>query len=248
MEKFRTRWALFDLDDTLGGVEIEGEVLGTSSAFFYVIDKFADRMRELGFDGDIARDTLNDIDVALCKKEGFGSKDRFARAMGSAYVHMSGATFQQKVMDEVTKLGMQVFKFPYRPLPGAIDVLAEVSKTFKVAIVTKGEDGEQRKKVFDMGLWPYADQVIPLPHKNKEEWMMVLHSLRILTPEQKREAWAVGNSVKSDLNPLLEEGINGLHLTTYNTWAFEDSTYAEPTNGARLVVTNDIRDVIKHVY
>jgi FMN phosphatase YigB (HAD superfamily) len=241
----RINWLVFDLDDTLGGVEIEGKVVGTGLAYDHVLERYQSKMATLGVAPDLALKTQNSIDIELCKTHGFADKSRFPQSLVDAYKALGGIS--DDTAEEISQIGWSVFTdYPYRPLPGAIETLAEVAKSFKIAIVTKGEDTEQRKKVFEMGLWPYADQTLVLSHKNHDEWEQVLSTLRLDITKQMR-SWAIGNSVKSDVNVPLELGLNGMHLKAA-TWAFEEAPYASPMHGRRLEIISDIREVTDHVY
>lgn len=240
----RKNWIFMDLDDTLGGIEIDGEVRGTSEAYFHAIDRFADRMAQEGFDPELAKKAHHDIDTDLCRRFGFGDKGRFPRSMADTYRHLGGTS--AAVAEEVEKIGWGVFEHPYRPLPGAIETVAILGKSYRIAVVTKGENLEQRKKIYDMELFPYVDQIFVLSHKDYDEWEGVFAAIGMDLPRMIR-SWAVGNSAKSDVNPPLELGVNGIHLQTESTWSFEHAHYATPQIHRRLEVVSDIRDVLKHV-
>jgi putative hydrolase of the HAD superfamily len=239
----RKYWVLADLDDTLGGVEIEGEIHGTAEAYNHALRKYAARLEKEGFDRDQAHKVQQEIDMKLCKKYGFGDRSRFGRSMVDAYNALGGKN--PKVAQELESIGWSVFTHPYRALPGAIPMLSDLHQFYKVAIVTKGHDDEQRKKVFDMGLWPYADQIIVVEHKNHNDWERIINMLKIDLPTLTR-SWAVGNSLKSDVNIPMEMGLNGIHLKAY-TWAFEEATPVEPMPGRKFYVINDISETLKYV-
>jgi putative hydrolase of the HAD superfamily len=114
-------------------------------------------------------------------------------------------TFRGREYDEIVArtlktIGLGVFEHPYVALPGALNTMAVMAQHYNIAIVTKGEDTEQRKKVFDSGCFIYADHVIPVSKKDTADWERVVDNLRI--PFNNRvQSWAIGNSVKSDINP-----------------------------------------------
>lgn len=242
----RTNYLLIDLDDTLGGVEIDGVVHGTSQAYNAVLTEFAEFMASLGFDPRRALETQQALDSNLCTRYGFSDKGRFPQSLRYAYAHLAGESADARQAEEAERLGWKVFEFPYRSLPGAISTLAALSKEYKIAIVTKGNEEEQRKKVFEMGLFPYADQVIVMGHKSVEEWEeKVVQALRLDMPKRLR-SWAIGDSVKSDINPPLELGINAIHIPGAG-WSFEQEPYGTPQPHAKLFSVESIGDVLKHI-
>lgn len=244
----KKNWILLDADDTILGVEIEGKICGTHEAYFYAIRKFALTMEFLGFDPERAKQLQNEIDTKMAQEFGFADKTRFARSMVEAYKVMSdelGRSFDAVVAATVKKIGLGVFEHRYVALPGAIATMAAMHKYYNIAIVTKGEDSEQRKKVFDSGCFVYADHVIPLSHKSSPEWEKVVDDLRIGF-NTRMSSWAIGNSVKSDINPPLGLGFNAIHVN-YGEWSFEVAEYAPPIFRRRLEVVTDIRDVLKYV-
>ncbi len=239
----RKIWVFIDLDDTLGGVEIDGVVHGTAEAYNNALRKYADRMVKEGFERETALGIQQEIDIIAAKKYGFGDRGRFGRSMSDAYKTLGGKS--PKVSEALETIGYSVFTHPYRALPGAIPMLADLHQFYKIAIVTKGHDDEQRKKVFDMGLWPYADQVIVVDHKNHNDWERTFQLVKLELPTAIR-SWAVGNSVKSDVNPPMELGLNGIHLQA-DSWIFEEAAPVTPLPGRQFHVINDIRDTLKHI-
>jgi putative hydrolase of the HAD superfamily len=244
----KKNWVLLDADDTILGVEIEGKVCGTHQAYFHAIDRFALTLEFLGFNPERAKTLQNEIDTQMAKEFGFSDKTRFARSMVEAYNVLSqetGRVFDAVIAATVKKIGLGVFEHRYIALPGAIPTMAEMHKYYNIAIVTKGEDSEQRKKVFDSGCFVYADHVIPLAHKSAVEWEKVVDDLRIGF-NTRQTSWAIGNSVKSDINPPLGLGFNAIHVN-YGEWSFEKAEYSPPLFRRRLEIVTDIKDVLKFV-
>lgn len=244
----KKNWCLLDADDTVLGVEIEGKICGTHEAYFYAIRKFALTLEFLGFDPERAKKLQNEIDTKMAAEFGFADKTRFSRSMVEAYNVISlemGRHYDVVVANTIKKIGLGVFEHKYVALPGAIATMAEIHKYYNIAIVTKGEDSEQRKKVFDSGCFVYADHVIPLAHKSATEWEKVVDDLRIGF-NTRLTSWAIGNSVKSDINPPLGLGFNAIHVN-YGEWSFEKAEYSPPLFRRRLEVVTDIRDVLKYV-
>jgi putative hydrolase of the HAD superfamily len=238
----KPHWLLVDADDTILGVEIDGAVHGTHQAYEVIIAEFAALMASHGFSATAARATQEAIDTALCRSLGFGTKDRFAESFRQTYEQVAteaGVPVDPALANAVFALGMRVFSFPYIALPGALATLHRLHQDFNIAVVTKGEQGEQHKKLFESGCFVYADQTFVLPHKSMEEWSEIVSALEIAVPDR-AHCWAIGNSVKSDINPPLALGFNAIHIQC-GEWSFEKAEYCTPYTGRRLEVVSDIR-------
>lgn len=226
----RKFWALIDADDTILGVSINGEPTGTANAYRDVLRRYSARMEREGFSTKEAMTKQQDIDMVAARVHGFGNKSRFPTSLRQAYEQLATARdgkFDGRIARQIEDIGWSVFTdYPYVPLPGALKTLEVLSKEYQIAIVTKGEDSEQRKKIFDSGCFVYADQVIVMATKNLDEWdEKVVRALHI-GPVVRKFSWAIGNSVKSDVNPPLLLGFNGLLVGTDETWKFESAEVA----------------------
>lgn len=242
----RTLW--LDYDDTLGGVLINGKVSPGHRAYFDCIDRFVAFLNGLGLDGERARTLQHDIDVVMAKQYGFGDKTRFARSMVEAYLQVS---FEQtpyhapKWTPDIHSIGMSVFTdYPYVPLEGALDVLRSLAPEWNLVVVTKGVEDEQGKKLAASGVGALVDGVICMDHKSEQEWVeKVFAPLGFSTAHDLRHTVAVGNSVKSDVNPPLKLGTNGVILLDHGNWTFEKADAVDPLPARTLSTIEDIRDL-----
>lgn len=242
---------LWDYDDTLGGVRFpSGEIRPGAEAYFDCIERFAKYIDQVGLSGKRAKELQHEIDLELAKKHGFGDKTRFAQSFREAYLCLAdedGWIAQEHVMRQVYEIGMSVFTdYPYVALEGALDVLDKTNSVYRPVIVTKGERGEQLKKLDQAGVLGFVDMgdVFVVSKKNEQDWQYVLDTIGITTPEQARESWAIGNSMKADVNPLVERGFNGIHIAGKNAWTFEKADAVEPLEGRVLKVVGDITEVL----
>src|SRR5689334_17000017 len=134
---------LWDYDDTLGGVQINGTTELNFRAYDHVLNEFANVMKEYGF---VNREEVlrlqNAIDSERAKAQGFADKTRFASSLVDTYNVMSDRYDLSKFHHEqrhLELLGMSVFEFPYMPLEGALNVLEVLKPYYRQVVVTKGE-------------------------------------------------------------------------------------------------------------
>jgi len=244
-------WALIDADDTLIAAIVNGSVVSVHSAYSHCINEFCLRMIKLGFNEVEARDTQQEVDRYLCIKYGFAKMERFPRSFKDAYrllCSRHNLNHDTHVATEVERIGWQVFReFKYVAISGALEVLRIISMGFRVAIITKGPEEHQRKKVAESGCSVFAQEVIVMAHKSLDEWQeRVVLPLQI-HPELKASSFVIGDSVKSEVNPALALGFNAIHIVNPDIWTFENEPYLEVQNGQQLIVARHIREVIDHL-
>lgn len=244
---------LFDLDDTLGGVRMpDGRVRGTAAAYFDCIARAVTVAEQRGLDPELFREHADEVDKKMARELGFGDKTRFAKSLAWAYADL---TEQQDPFGEDTiyDIGMSVFTdYPYAALPGAVRVLEALHDHYRIHIVTKGDHDEQHRKVTECGFEELVDVTLVCSHKNDDEWQQVLPQLGFCwRPNGEvflaHESWAVGNSPKSDVNPLIRLGFNGIHVVAADTWSFEEAALETPRGTSRLHAVTHIEDVLRHI-
>lgn len=244
--------AIWDLDDTLTGCVFgdSSEVRLMHEVYKWVIDRFADRMVELGFERQEALDRHETIDCALCQIYGFDDLGRFPRSLASAYESLMEdmeKDASEEEMAALENLGYEVFtEVSYAPLPGARHVLEAASQSFFIAVVTRGQKKEQTKKMVDAGIMRYVDKYYTVGHKNEQEWSEILSDLRIASDGAYSPHWAIGNSVKQDINMPLAFGLNAIHVNV-TKWSFEEAPYITPKSGRRVHTVASIGDVLRYL-
>lgn len=236
MNPSRKYWLIFDLDDTLGGVEVEGNVIGTTAAYCYIERRIGEICQvHFGVPAGKYVQLTQTIQAEAVKEHGFGKLDLFPRKCIEAFEMIREKhAIASKVQDQVVEWAWRIYEYENKPLPGAVEVLASLSKDYRIAIVTKGNEQLQRKKIFDMGLFPYVDVTRVMNFKNYDEWDDFLgNSLRMDMPTSIR-SWAIGNSILADVNPPVAYGLNGVLLEGAPTWKYEETDkHTEPVQQGR---------------
>lgn len=242
-------WLLIDYDDTLGGVLIDGEVQANQTAYSTAITKFNKYMEILGYD-PIQSETIRDTtDRFLIRKQGFGEIGHFAESMCrtlKAMASKKGSRASKKTISNIRDIGMEVFEYRYMPLPGALSTLHSLHPHYRIAVVTKGEYREQKKKVMQSGVHSFIDDVFVMGYKNQQEWTDLFTHLRI-GPIGTLKAWAVGNAIRSDINIPIAMGTNGIHLQLEDTWTFEEEAYVTPHDGQELHIVSHVAEILNYL-
>jgi putative hydrolase of the HAD superfamily len=102
-------------------------------------------------------------------------------------------------------------------LPGVEEALRELSPRYDLLLITKGDLFDQESKLARSGLGDLFLGVEILSEKNVNSYRGVLKR-RGIKPE---EFVMVGNSLRSDVLPVLELGARAVHIPYHVTWHHE---------------------------
>jgi putative hydrolase of the HAD superfamily len=207
---------LFDLDDTL---------IHCNKYFDTVLDQFADLMTTWFRTYDLKADDIKrkqyEIDSAGVSKLGFVA-EHFPQSLVETYDYYSAVTGRETSAEErerLFKLGQSVYEFPnIEPYPHAWETLERLKEEgHELYLYTGGETAIQRKKVKQMGLDAFfGDRVFISSHKTTE----VLESILSREKFDRVKTWMIGNSIRTDVVPALETGINAIHIPAISEWQY----------------------------
>jgi putative hydrolase of the HAD superfamily len=128
----------------------------------------------------------------------------------------------QKTLD----LGKAMLQKPIVLLDGVEAVLKQLSGQYRVVMATKGDLLDQERKLIQSGLEPHFHHIEIMSNKESADYQKLLRHLDC-APEH---FLMVGNSIKSDILPVLDLGGHAIHIPFHTTWAHEqvNQTIAHP--------------------
>ncbi len=151
---------------------------------------------------------------------GYGTKG-FVLSMIETALAISGNRVSQSTLEEIIDLGKTQINQPVELLDGVIEILDFLQeKGYKLIIATKGDLLDQERKLRKSGLEKYFHHVEVMSNKEKTDYQKLIQHLDIL-PE---EFLMIGNSYKSDIEPVIELGAYGIHIPFHITWEHEKAT------------------------
>ena len=106
---------------------------------------------------------------------------------------------------------------PVSLLKDVEQVLPKLKGKYKLVVATKGDLLDQQRKLNASGLSQYFDEVEIMSDKKPENYRRMFNRLNI----KPSEFVMVGNSLKSDILPVIELGAYGVHIPYHITWAHE---------------------------
>ena len=188
----------FDADDTLWSNE----------PFFQEIEKqYTSLLQPYGTPKDISA-ALFQTEMNNLKHLGYGAK-AFTISMVETALQISGQKIPATDIQHIIDLGKSLLKIPIELLPGVKETLKALKEKgqYKLVVATKGDLLDQENKLERSGLAPYFDHIEVMSDKTEKEYLRMLNILQV-TPS---ELVMVGNSLKSDIQPVLSLGGYGVH-------------------------------------
>ena len=113
--------------------------------------------------------------------------------------------------------GKQMLAEPVEVLPHIEEVLEELSKKYKLVVATKGDLLDQERKLIKSGLIDYFHHVEIVSDKKETQYKKLVKHLDI----EPQEFLMIGNSLKSDVIPVLAMGGYAFHIPFHTTWTHE---------------------------
>jgi len=153
-------------------------------------------------------ETKNKIDQELFKMEmknleayGYGVKG-FMLSMVESALELSNNRIDQKVIGQIIAIGKEMLEKPIELLEGVEETLKVLSTRYKLILATKGDLLDQERKLEKSNLLKYFHHIEVLSEKKPENYKKLLSHLEIVPSK----FLMIGNSLKSDVLPLLEIG------------------------------------------
>lgn len=147
---------------------------------------------------------------------GFGIKG-FMLSMIETALEVSDRTVPGTVIAEIIAAGQEMLRHPIELLPHARAAIEALAPDHQILLVTKGDLLDQERKLAQSGLGDLFDGVEIVSDKRPQTYSAVLarHGARPETSAM------VGNSMRSDVLPMIEAGGWGIFVPHGLTWDVE---------------------------
>lgn len=149
---------------------------------------------------------------------GYGSK-AFTISLVENAIKVSEGKISGDALLKIIGLGKRLLKMPGTPLEGVEDTLKALRqrRQYKMVVFTKGDNLDQKNKFERSGLAKYFDDCIVVADKTPHEYMRLC---RLFDTSISRLCM-VGNSIKSDILPVLKLGGYAIHIPYELEWQME---------------------------
>ncbi|MEQ6124181.1 HAD family hydrolase [Pseudotenacibaculum sp. MALMAid0570] len=205
----------FDADDTLWVNE---------TYFREAEKKFAQLLSQYETENKIDQE-LFQLEIQNLSLYGYGVKG-FMLSMVECALKLSNYTISQKVIERILDIGKEMLEKPIELLDGVENVLQQLHGKYRLIVATKGDLLDQERKLEKSGLLQYFHHIEVMSEKKAPDYRKLIKHLDI----EPQELLMVGNSLKSDVLPLVEIGASAIHVPFHTTWAHEEVSVQDAAN------------------
>jgi len=169
---------------------------------------------------------------------GYGIKG-FTLSMIETAMRISDQKISVILVDKIIQIGRDMLNKPVELLPGVVEVLKELNGDFRIVLATKGDLLDQERKLKKSGLANHFHHIEIMSDKKISDFEKLLKHLDI----EGFEFLMLGNSLKSDILPVLELGGYGIHIPFHITWKYE--VISHNVSNERFFEVTKIVDAVK---
>lgn len=124
----------------------------------------------------------------------------------------------------ILEAGKKLLAHPIELLPQVRESLEQLSKKHNLMMITKGDLFHQESRIAMSGLGDLFTAVEVVSEKNADTYRKILRRYHLAA----EDFLMVGNSVKSDILPVLEVGARAIHIPYEITWELEVADLGQP--------------------
>ncbi|RZJ20022.1 MAG: HAD family hydrolase [Acinetobacter sp.] len=156
------------------------------------------------------------IEIRNLPLYGYGIKG-FMLSMIETILEVTEGTASLEMISKAIEFGKEQLNKPIELLDGVEMVLEALKGEYRLVVATKGDLLDQERKLQKSGLEKYFHHIEIMSDKQERDYLKLLKHLDC-KPE---DFLMIGNSLKSDVLPVLQIGGNAVHVPYHTTWAHE---------------------------
>jgi putative hydrolase of the HAD superfamily len=131
---------------------------------------------------------------------------------------LSNYKLPQETIEKILDIGKEMLEKPIELLDGVEEVLQGLQGKYRLIVATKGDLLDQERKLEKSNLLQYFHHVEVMSDKKEKDYLKLVKHLDIV-PSQ---LLMIGNSLKSDVLPLLNINASAIHIPFHTTWVHEE--------------------------
>lgn len=196
----------FDADDTLWHNEPYFDE--AQERFCELFQDFASKQEILGL---ILNHQIKNLPLY-----GFGIK-AFTLSMIDSALELTNQSISGQNIAKVIQIGRDLLQKPVELLPEVEPVLQQLQGKYKLIVATKGDLKDQHRKLHDSRIGHYFHHIEVMSDKQEIDYQKMLGRLDC----KAENLLMIGNSLKSDVLPVLNIGGHAVHIPYHTTWEYE---------------------------
>ena len=170
---------------------------------------------------------------------GYGSKT-YMIGMTDAALELCGGSLPEHIYYGVKKIITDLAFHELQIIDGVVETLEALQGHYELVVATKGDVTEQMAKFRKSGLAHYFHHCEVMENKDEKNYLELAakHGL------QPHEVLMVGNSVKSDIAPVVNIGGTAINTPHDIVWVHEMMDMPESD---RIVIVQNVREIVRLV-
>jgi putative hydrolase of the HAD superfamily len=188
--------------------------------------------------------TENEVNDELFKTEmqnlalyGYGAKS-FVLSMIETALRLSENKITAVEISKIIEIGKAQLNLPIELLDGVELVLQKLNPNYKLILATKGDLLDQEQKLKKSGLINYFHHIEIMSDKHENNYRNLIKRLDI----EPHDFVMIGNSIKSDILPVINIGASAIHVPYHTTWQHEND-HGE-TDNSQFVTVNKLVEIL----
>lgn len=184
---------------------------------------------------------LYDVELDNLELYGFGIKG-FMLSMTETASRVAGGGINTKLLRQILDIGKEMLDKPVELLDNVEEILQQLQGKYKLVLVTKGDLLDQQRKLEKSGLEPYFHHVEIMSDKKEVDYEKLVKHLD-LTPD---EFLMIGNSLRSDVLPVLNIGAHAIYVPYAITWQHEN-VHPDEYDENQFTEVKHLHDILDHI-
>jgi putative hydrolase of the HAD superfamily len=218
----------FDADDTLW----------VNEPFYQDVEKEFCQIMKPHLDEAETSKELFKTEMQNLEIYGYGAKG-FILAMVETALRTTEGKISVEEISRIIDIGKTLLNMPIQMLDGVENVLQKLQDKYTLILATKGDLLDQERKLQKSGLIGYFHHIEIMSDKHENNYRKLLSHLDI----QPSEFLMVGNSVKSDILPVINIGAKAIHVPFEVTWQHE--THHDSTETSDFITVAKISEILE---
>lgn len=196
----------FDADDTLW----------VNEPFYQDVEKkFCQILKFYKTEEEISKELFR-TEMKNLEIYGYGAKG-FILSMVETAFSLTNGKIQSGEINHIIETGKTLLSMPIQLLDGVENVLQKLQEKYRLILATKGDLLDQEQKLKRSGLIGFFHHIEIMSDKQENNYLKLLAHLDI----GPKEFLMVGNSVKSDILPVINIGAQAIHVPFEVMWQHE---------------------------
>ena len=201
---------------SLIGLDADDTLWHSEDGFHTVTGRFCELLQPYAQDPPNLATTLDMVERRNMVLFGYGVKS-FTLSMVEAAIEVSGGAVPAETIQQLVDEGRTLLARPVDLLEGVEEALAAIAARYRLVVITKGDLLHQEQKFHASGLDRHVEEIAVVSEKDVRTYRRLVDRYGV----EPGGFLMVGNSIRSDILPVLELGGRAVHIPYEYLWGHE---------------------------